>query len=239
MILSISQPAYLPWLGYFDRIAASDAHIVLDHVQFEKNSYVNRNKIRTKKGWSWLTVPVETSGQFGRLAINKLRIAPDPRWARKHWQAIEQSYARAPHFNEHRLTLADIYQRRWECLIDLIDALTSYLLDAFAITVPLVRSSSISTDKTKSALVLDLCRKLGARTYLSGPLGRDYLDEASFAEAGIDIVYQNYRHPIYEQAHPGFESHMAAIDLLFMQGAGAGQTLRTTEALPITASARS
>ena len=74
MIVSINQPAYLPWLGYFERIANSDLHIVLDHVQFEKNSFTNRNKIRTKEGWMWLSVPVKTKGKFGELNINELEI---------------------------------------------------------------------------------------------------------------------------------------------------------------------
>jgi hypothetical protein len=229
MIVSINQPAYLPWLGYFDRIAASDLHIVLDHVQFEKNSFVNRNKVRTAKGWTWLTVPVETSGRFGALAIDKLRIAGDPRWARKHWLTIEQSYAAAPHFAAHRAVMADLYARPWERLIDLVEAINASLLEAFAIAVPRVRSSTLAPAASKSDLVLELCRRAGATTYLSGPLGRDYLDMASFAAAGIAVVFHDYRHPVYAQAHPGFEPGMAAIDLLFMQGSEAGRTLRTTE----------
>lgn len=229
MIVSINQPAYLPWLGAFDRIAASDLHIVLDHVQFEKNSFVNRNKIRTAKGWTWLTVPVETSGQFGHLAIDALRIAADPRWARKHWLSIEQNYAAAPHFAAHRAAFAELYARPWERLIDLIEAINSYLMQAFVISTRLVRSSTLGATASKSELVLELCRHAGATTYLSGPLGRDYLDLQSFAAAGIDVVFHDYRHPVYAQAHPGFEPGMAAIDLLFMQGPEAGRTLRRTE----------
>ena len=86
VIVSVNQPAYLPWLGYFDRIAASDLHVVLDNVQFEKNSFVNRNRIMTARGPTWLTVPVQTSGKFGALPINELLIADDPRWAVKHAQ---------------------------------------------------------------------------------------------------------------------------------------------------------
>ena len=82
MIVSINQPAYLPWLGYFHRIAVSDLHVVLDHVQFEKNSFTNRNKVRTASGTPWLTVPVRSKGRFGDLAINEVDIA-DGRWTAK------------------------------------------------------------------------------------------------------------------------------------------------------------
>jgi len=78
LIVSINQPAYLPWLGYFNRVANSDLHVVLDHVQYEKNSFTNRNKIRTAQGFSWLTLPLKTKGKFGNLAINTVEIADLP-----------------------------------------------------------------------------------------------------------------------------------------------------------------
>src|SRR5580700_5731203 len=99
MIVSINQPAFFPWLGYFHRIAISELHIVLDHVQFEKNSNVNRNKIRTGEDAKWLTVPVVTKGKFGDLAINKLEIANQEKWQRKITETIKQFYKKAPYFN--------------------------------------------------------------------------------------------------------------------------------------------
>ena len=96
MIVSINQPAYLPWLGYFHRIAVSGAHVVLDHVQFEKNSFTNRNKVRTAGGWCWLTVPVRTKGRFGDLAIRSLEIDNSTDWRARHWKTLYQSYKRAP-----------------------------------------------------------------------------------------------------------------------------------------------
>jgi hypothetical protein len=104
MRVSIMQPAYLAWLGYFDRIAMSDIHVVLDHVQFEKNSFTNRNKVRSSAGWSWLTVPVETSGRFGSLAIRDLKIASEPRWRKKHLNTIETCYGRSPFFDVYALS---------------------------------------------------------------------------------------------------------------------------------------
>ena len=98
MIISINQPAYLPWLGYFERIERSDIHIVLDHVQFEKNTFVNRNKIRTKDNVIWLTVPLSTKGKFGKLQINNLEIASQINWQRKHWQTIRTCFSRAKYF---------------------------------------------------------------------------------------------------------------------------------------------
>ena len=220
MIVSINQPAYMPWLGYFHRIAASDTHIVLDHVQFEKNSFTNRNKIRNQEGWSWLTVPVMTAGKFGDLPINEIEISNEKKWPVKHWQSLRLNYAKAPFFGQHAGFFEGIYARPWKKLSDLNGAITEYLLDAFGIKTKCHRSSQMRVGGKKDELVLNLCRELGATAYLSGPLGRNYLREELFSRAGIAVRYDDYRHPVYPQAYPGFEPGMAAIDLLFNAGPG-------------------
>jgi hypothetical protein len=217
VIVSINQPAYLPWLGYFHRIAASDVHVVLDHVQLEKNSFTNRNKVRTATGWCWLTVPVKTKGRFGDLAIRSVEIEGTT-WRRKHWETLKQSYARAPFFDLYAPKIEALYARDWAGLSGLCGEVTRVLLDALAIKTRLLRSSEMDPQGPKDALVLDLCRKAGATTYFSGALGRDYLREELFDEAGIRVVYQDYKHPVYAQAYPGFEPFMAAVDLLFNRG---------------------
>jgi hypothetical protein len=221
VIVSINQPAYLPWLGYFDRIAASDLHVVLDHVQFEKGSFVNRNRVLAASGPVWLTVPVRTKGRFGALPISELEIDEATGWRRKHWTTLRQAYGRAPHFAEHEPFFASVYEREWPLLAPLCAEVTGYLLRAFGIATPLVRSGELEPRGAKSELVLDLCVTAGATTYLSGPLGRDYLDEQPFAERGISVAYQDYAHPEYTQLRPGFEPRLAAVDLLFNLGSEA------------------
>jgi len=227
VIASINQPAYLPWLGYFQRIAVSDVHVVLDHVQFEKNSFTNRNKVRTSNGWNWLTVPVWTKGHFGDSAINRLAIDNSGLWAKKHWATLRQSYARAPYFRKYEDFFEQVYGSPWDGLADLCGALTTYLLDAFGITTQLVFSSELDPQGTKDELVLDLCQKVGADQYLSGALGRNYLRESLFEEAGISVSYQDYFHPTYPQVYSPFEPYMAAIDLLFNCGPRSLELLMT------------
>jgi hypothetical protein len=218
MIVSINQPAYLPWLGYFHRIAVSDAHIVLDHVQFEKNSFTNRNRIRTPENWCWLTVPVRTAGKFGDLAINEIEISGEKKWAPKHWQSLRLNYSKAPFFAQHAAFFEGIYARPWQKLADLATEITAYLLDAFGIRTKMYFSSQMSVPGKKDELVLNLCRELGATVYLSGSLGRNYLQEELFSNQGIAVRYDDYRHPTYPQVYPGFEAYMAAVDLLFNTG---------------------
>lgn len=218
MIVSIDQPHYFPWLGYFHRLAASDLHIILDHVQFEKNSFINRNKVRTDAGWTWLTVPVRTSGEFGKLGIDTIEIADERKWQSKHWKTLKFGYGNAPHFRDHAGPLESIYKKPWRRLIDLIDASTSYLLKELSVETERIKSSTLDVPGHKSELVLNLCELVGAEIYLSGSMGRDYLDEAAFHDAGIRIVYQEYDHPVYDQVHPGFASHMSILDLLLNCG---------------------
>jgi hypothetical protein len=218
MILSINQPAYLPWLGYFDRIVRSDVHIVLDHVQFEKNSMTNRNKVKTSQGWKWLTVPVSSKGKFGELGISNLKIPQNTKWEKKHWNTIRDSYSKTPFFKEHSKFFETIYSKEWDKLGPLMVKTTSYLLDALSISTKIIRSSELDPKESKSELILELCKKAGATTYLSGPFGRDYLDLIQFQEHGIDLQFQDYQHPTYKQMHGEFLPYMSTIDLLFNEG---------------------
>lgn len=166
----------------------------------------------------WLTVPVRTKGRFGSLPIDELEVDNGRNWRRRHLATLEQAYARAPHFDEHRAWLTGVYGREWSLLAGLCAETTGYLLDALAIETPLVRSSELDPRGAKDELVLDLCRKVGATTYLSGALGRDYLREGLFTEVGIRVVYQDYRHPSYPQLGKPFLPAMSIVDLLFNVG---------------------
>jgi len=230
MILSINQPAYLPWPGYFDRIEASDLHVILDHVQFEKNSLVNRNRIRTPEGWTWLTIPVVTSGKFGNLPITELCYADGGRWRRKHWNAIQSNYARAPCFQGLAGDIQSHYeeQQKSDFFLPPVLALNCYFLDLLKIKTSIERSSQMKVTTNKSELVLEMCQMTGADTYISGPLGRDYLDLDRFRKSGIDVLFHDYKPQTYIQAWPGFEPGMAVLDLLAnYDAASAGEIMRS------------
>lgn len=225
MIVSINQPAYLPWLGYFERIAASDLHIVLDHVQFEKNSFTNRNKARTKEGSTWLTIPLATKGRFGDLAINTLDFAANDPWQKKHWATLRMNYARAPFFKEYAPAYEALYAQAWTGFMPMARAFLAQHLRDLGIATPLLFSSEMQVEGTKSELVLNLCRTAGADTYLSGALGRNYLDEATFTQAGVAVRYQDCAHPTYAQCQPGFEPYMGVLDLIFNHGPASREIL--------------
>lgn len=224
MIVSIHQPGYLPWPGYFHRLSLSDVHVFFDDVQFEKHGFNNRGTIKTAHGARWLTVPVRTRGRFGANLLNAAEIADD-RWRERHWRTLVASYRRAPYFERHAPFFESVYRTEWKRLLDLNLAILDYLLSAVKIAPRLVRASDVGVDGTKSARVLNLCRALGATVYFSGTLGRGYLDEVAFAEAGVRVVYQDYRFPIYPQLHGEFVPGVSVIDLLFNCGPTATETL--------------
>lgn len=219
MIVSINQPAYIPWLGYFHRIAMSDLHIVLDHVQFEKNSFTNRNQVKTSNGFCWLTVPVKTKNRFNNLSIKSVEIDNSTNWCMKHWRTIHQSYGKAPYFKEHSSFFESIYQCKWHYLYELCYEINVYLLNVLGICTPLKLSSEMHPQGIKNEMILDLCKKTGADMYLSGSFGKKYIHKELFEISGIKVEYQNYQHPQYYQ-HKGkkFEPYMSIIDLLFNCG---------------------
>ena len=220
MKVSINQPAYLPWLGYFERIARSDIHIVLDHVQFEKNSMVNRNKILGSNGDILLTVPVQTKHKFGKLEINRLQVNNNgTKWQKKHWDSIRYSYSKSPYFSLYKDKLEEIFTTPHELLIDILDAQQNFFLSALGISCRVTYSSTLSVDSRKSDLVLDICKLSSATEYLSGMHGKDYLDLSAFREANIKVRFQHYHHPEYRQFNSmKFVSHMSALDLLMNEG---------------------
>ncbi len=214
MIVSIHQPAYLPWLGYFDKIARSDIFILLDNVQFQKGSFQNRNRILAKDGPIWLTVPLRTSGVLYITKLKDVSIDNSKNWRAKHLNAIRMCYSKSPRFADFYPILSSFYEKEWHTLDSLCWAMLKYFNGLLGLTTPIFRGSEIGAYGSKSDLVLDLCKKAGATTYLSGAVGREYLNFDSFAEAGIAIQFQNFAYPFYRQAYPGFVPNLAIIDLL-------------------------
>lgn len=220
MIVSIHQPSYLPWLGYFEKIARSDIHVVLDTVQFEKNSFSNRNKIKTPQEWTWLSIPVLTKGKFGDLSFQNLEIDNAQKWQTKHLKTILMNYTKAPYFDQYKQGLMSFYENKtWTNLGDLNFKMLKYFLGELDIDTKIVLASDIDAEGQKSDLVLNICKHFGASEYISGALGSNYLDEQSFEDIDIKIAYQHYQHPVYNQLYNEFQPYMAIIDLLFNCGA--------------------
>lgn len=228
MRIAISQPTYLPWLGYFDLISQVDLFVILDNIQFEKQSWQQRNRIKTKTGLQWLTVPVKFRGRSGQL-INEVEIR-DQNFCDDHVRAIELAYRRAPFFADYFTALAQLLQKyAGRRLIDLNSALLRWLMDALKVTTQLVFASDLGETGKRTELLANICCALEATEYLS-PLGSaEYLltERQILENRGIEIRFQHYEHPEYRQLFPPFLPFASVIDLLFNEGDGAGTILRS------------
>lgn len=213
--ISIHQPVYLPWLGFFNKIARSDIFVFLDDVQYEKNGWQNRNKIRTLDSSIWLTVPVKS--KFG-INLNQIEIDNTSNWISKHKKSIIQNYCKSNYFNSYWKNFELVYNKKFKNLIDLNLNLIKILLNEFNIPTKLLFSSDLHVKKQGSDRILEICMILNSNHYLSGEAGINYLNTDDFNKQNIEIEFQNYLHPIYEQVYPNFIPSMAAIDLLFNLG---------------------
>lgn len=221
MIVVGHQPNYLPYLGFFDKVGRCDRFVLVDNTQFVKRGpfgWIHRNRIRTREGSSWLTVPVRTHGKFTQKIL-EVEIDNQLPWGRKHWRTLLTNYRKAPHFAAHADFFEAAYLKQWILLVDLNVALIEYLLRALGLTTPVVLASRLGVEGKGTEYVIDLCRKTSATIYVSGKHGRDYLDTAAVAAAGVDLRFQEYAHPEYAQSRPGpFVPYCSIVDLLFHHG---------------------
>jgi len=223
MRIAIHQPQYLPWLGYLDKLDRTDVFVLLDTVQFKKNEWQNRNRIRTAQGWQYLTVPV--LHEFAQR-LDQVRINNQTDWRRKHQTALETHYRKAQHYDRYAPAFRDLYSRDWEHLAPLNIEVIRMLTVAFGITTKLVEASRLTARDDQTGRLVDLCKALGADRYLAGEGGRAYMNPAEFEAAGITVEFQEFAHPEYAQVYEPFIAGMSAIDLLFNCGRDGIELLR-------------
>lgn len=214
--IAISQSNYIPWKGYFDLIAAVDEFIIYDEMQFTKNDWRNRNKIKTPKGVEWVTVPV---GQNINRKIFDVVIS-DSRWQKKHWRTFEANYRRAPCFEDIASWLEPLYLgTSFTNLSQLNRQLIEAICDYLGIKTLISNSCDYELQEGKSERLASICVQSGAGEYISGPAAKDYIDDKAFTESGIKLTWFNYQgYPGYSQLWGEFTHEVTILDLLFNYG---------------------
>lgn len=226
MILTAHQPNYLPYPGFFQKIAAADAFLVVDTTQFVKRGpfgWIHRNRIRTPNGPIWLSLPVLHKGRYHQT-IQETELNSKVNWAAKHWKSIEFSYRKAPHWARFSPGLREIYQRDWTHLSPLNVEIIRWFLRVLELDAPVTIASELASTGKSTDYIVAFCQELGADRFLSGVHGRDYLETSRFEEAGIDLLFQSYDAPEYEaEGRPltEDEKNLSLIDMLFWCGDGA------------------
>lgn len=215
----IHQPDFLPYLGFFHRLLQADVFVILDHVQFVSHtsrSWTHRDKIKTPNGERWLSVAVAKCHHG--IPINEVRLSKSIDWRQANLNLLRQNYSAASYFEEIMPRIEKLYSFQGEKLVDLNIRSIKLLMKLFDITIDMFLSSELSPSGNKNELLVDLLTKVKATTYLSGVGARVYLDPNPFMEAGIDVLWQEFNHPIYPQLHGDFLPYMSSIDLLFNCG---------------------
>ena len=216
--IGILQPGYLPWLGFFEQLYRSDVFVIYDDVQYDKEGWRNRNRIKTANGLQWLSVPVLFKLSDAPL-ITEIKIDNTGNWRKKHLTSIRQNYAKSKYFNDYIGFFEDAYARDWECLIDL----DMFCIRGLAACLgmgdkQIVCSSGLHIDGDRIGRLINLCRFFGADVFYEGVSGKNYIDEGLFRDQGIRMEYQDYKHPVYRQLYGEFIPYLSVVDLLFNHG---------------------
>ena len=214
--IMIRQPGYMPNIGFFKKIEYSDIFVFLDDTQFSKDSFDNRNKIKTKSNSKWIRVPLKRP--VFRKKLNQVMISYDTDWIKSHSELIYQNYKDAPYFSSYWNEIKKILDQKSNLLIDLNLNLISYFLKILQINTTTIKSSELKITKTKTQRLVDICAQLNASCYISGIGEKNYVDESLFKNSDIKLTYENSIHPNYNQIHGNFMKNMSIIDLIFNEG---------------------
>ena len=217
IIYSCHQPNFIPWLGYFHKILNSDYFVILDEVQYVKNTIANRNKIKTSSGEQYITVPIAKRVNDSSFFSYKVARIADENWHIKAFKTIEQNYTHSKYFSTYKNEIFEIFKMKDFCEMNI--CFIQFILQEFEITSKILLMSDLKgISGKKSELLVNIGNALGANIYLSGNGARSYNEADEFEKNDILIRYQKFNHPEYCQLYPPFLPYLSVLDLLFNEG---------------------
>jgi len=218
MICAIHQPNYIPYLGFFDKYKKADIFVLYDTAQYSKNDFHNRNKIKYEKGWKWITIPVHV---YLGQKIKDVEIA-DKNILEKHLDIIKLAYQKAENFEESFEFILKLFNslkgKRFLVEINIPILMSLFKMVDNSKKIVLASELQIKSDLKKTSALVEICKKVGADKYLSGIGAKDYLDEKEFYKENIEVIWQNFHHPIYVQLYGDFIPNLSIIDALMNVG---------------------
>ena len=215
-ICVISQPRLFPGLHYLHRMMVADVFVIFDSVQYNPRHEENRAKLKTARGGEWLTVPMRQTHR--EQTIRETFIDNSQAWQLKALHMIATHYGKAPGYDAHAPAIRTILERPHETLTQLDRESWEPALRLLGITCEFVCASELPVTGKGPALLLDICKYVGANTYLSGMFGREYLDTDAFAQGGVDVFFHQYEYSPHAQCYEGFVPFLSYLDMLFNVG---------------------
>lgn len=216
MIVAIHQPNYLPWLGYFYKIARCDLFVLLRNIEYSKNGYINRCKIKTSQGEQWMTVGMAYKNK-SKQSIDEMEMA-DSQWNKIHQRTLQMNYARSQWFKTYLPFLQTIYDQPWNHISQLNETFIRLICRLLGLTTSIVSDTDLCPQGQGTERLVNICMAVGATTYLSGVGGKNYMNEALFAKHSIKLEYSDFQHPVYQQLWGQFIPDLSIVDLLFNEG---------------------
>ncbi|WP_169716179.1 WbqC family protein [Ureibacillus manganicus] len=215
MKIAIHQPNYLPWIGFFDKLDQVDRFVLLDKAQFSKGNFINRNKIKSPQGSLFLTVPIKNKLK----PINELVIDHQKKWQVQHWKSIEANYKKAPFWSLYHKGFEQIYLQKWDLLAPFNITLIKHICSLLSISTDIFVESDFGIDfGSNNTRNVNIVSHLGGTIYVSGTGAKAYNQPNEYTNNGIELIYQDFKHPFYSQRYGDFESNLSIIDLLFNCG---------------------
>jgi hypothetical protein len=215
--LVIHQPNFLPYVGFFHKLSLADTFVMMDNTQYDKK-FTNRNKIKIPDGWSWLTVPINKEHKF--LPNKLVEINNKENWKEMHWKKITRSYTNSKFFKKnYKSFFEEVYKKEWKFLFELNSELLRQIIDWLGLKIQIIKESELNINGNSTERLVNVCKELGAETYVSGVGGKEYMNEKLFQKNNIKIEYQKFQCPTYTQIFGGdFIPNLSIIDLLFNNG---------------------
>lgn len=218
-LVVIHQPDFIPYIGFFDRLAKADIYVVLDNVQYVRGSrdhWTNRDMIKTRKGEKWITVSVKK--EHREVKIKDVMLAEESAWRNRCKCLLKENYIRAKYYNDIKTYVEKMFDYQCEYLIDFNLNIIRMINELLGINIEILRASEIGGQGQKDELLIDIMKKIGQTKYLSGVGAKAYCNEELYVKNNIEIIWQDFQHPIYPQQFGEFIPYLSIIDLLFNCG---------------------
>ncbi len=218
MIVSVNQPYFFPFAGFFHKAHLSDFFIILDSVQFPRGStWITRNRFKHEQGSLWLRVPVKKKG-LGLQIINAVKIYHDDHWEKKHLSSLKHAYQRSPYYQDHIGFLENLYSSNFDNLVDLNLEIIHYLMQCLRIDTNVLLLSELEIHTKGTRLLIEICQKMGASQFLAQRAAIKYFDHDKFKEAKIGLLNLKLPAPVYPQLWGDFIPNLSVLDLIFNCG---------------------
>lgn len=220
MKLAIMQPYFMPYIGYFQMIAAVDTFVIYDNIEYTKKGWINRNRILKNGEPDTISLPLAKGSDFATVINRDLAATFHSKDKIKLYQKIKELYRKAPFFEETMPLMDAVFGCQHHNLFDFIHFSIAQVCQHLDISTRFIVSSTIDIDHHQKGQdkVLSICKAVGASTYINAIGGLDLYSAESFQKDNIQLLFIKTSFPSYPQFSHDFVPWLSIIDVLMFCG---------------------